>query len=52
MVAHVALNVWLISAYSWRGAAWASITCDAVPATTLSKLAAELKRYEDYALAD
>jgi O-antigen/teichoic acid export membrane protein len=34
-VVNVALNLWIIPAYSWRGAAWSSIACDAVLATAM-----------------
>jgi O-antigen/teichoic acid export membrane protein len=34
-VLNVVLNLWLIPTYSWRGAAWASIICDATLALSL-----------------
>jgi O-antigen/teichoic acid export membrane protein len=33
--ANVALNLWLIPAYSWRGAAWTSLACDGLLAVGL-----------------
>jgi O-antigen/teichoic acid export membrane protein len=33
--ANVGLNLWLIPAYSWQGAAWASLGCDALLAVGL-----------------
>jgi O-antigen/teichoic acid export membrane protein len=46
---NVAINLWVIPAYSWRGAAWSSIACDmllasmlAVAARTVTKREAEL----------
>jgi O-antigen/teichoic acid export membrane protein len=61
-ITNVALNFWLIPAYSWRGAAWSSIACDALLAITLyvavrvvlrrPELATEHKTDEVYALAD
>ena len=59
---NVGLNFWLIPVYSWRGAAWASIACDALLAISLyvalrvalrrSQLATGQKTNEAYALAD
>jgi hypothetical protein len=34
-VANVVLNLWLIPAYSWKGAAWASLGCDGLLAVGL-----------------
>jgi len=32
---NVGLNFWLIPAYSWRGAAWSSLACDATLALVM-----------------
>ncbi len=59
---NVGLNCWLIPVYSWRGAAWSSIACDALLAVSLyaalrvvlrrASLMANEERDGAYALAD
>jgi O-antigen/teichoic acid export membrane protein len=42
-VFNVALNLWIIPAYSWRGAAWSSLACDGLLAASLWCCAAVLR---------
>ena len=61
-VTNIGLNFWLIPAYSWRGAAWSSIACDALLAVCMfvalrillhrSARAAGQNTNEAYGLAD
>jgi O-antigen/teichoic acid export membrane protein len=44
VVVNVLLNLWLIPAYSWRGAAWASLATDGALVLTLSAAIALLLR--------
>jgi O-antigen/teichoic acid export membrane protein len=41
---NVLLNLWLIPAYSWRGAAWSSIASDALLACSIGTAAFILLR--------
>jgi O-antigen/teichoic acid export membrane protein len=38
-VVNVLINLWIMPLYSWRGAAWSSIACDALLAVTLGTAA-------------
>ena len=41
---NVLLNLWLIPAYSWRGAAWASLASDAALVVALFAVIVSLRR--------
>jgi O-antigen/teichoic acid export membrane protein len=43
---NVVINLWIIPAYSWRGAAWSSIACDTLLASMLAVAARSITRNE------
>jgi O-antigen/teichoic acid export membrane protein len=43
---NVLINMWIIPLYSWRGAAWSSIACDALLALALGTAAFHLVKAE------
>lgn len=45
-VMNILLNLWLIPRYSWQGAAWSSVACDACLALALWSLAIHLRGQE------
>jgi O-antigen/teichoic acid export membrane protein len=47
---NVFLNLWLIPAYSWRGAAWSSLACDGLLAGSLFLIASFIRRQHSKAL--
>lgn len=50
-VFNVLVNLWIISAYSWRGAAWSSLASDALLAASLWAAMTALRRMKAHATA-
>lgn len=51
-VFNVLINLWIIPAYSWRGAAWSSIASDALLACVMGAAVVVLSRRSQFALAE
>lgn len=51
-VFNVLINLWIIPAYSWRGAAWSSIASDALLACAIGAAVLTLSRRERRGMAD
>jgi hypothetical protein len=51
-VFNVLINLWIIPAYSWRGAAWSSIASDALLACVMVAVVLVLSRRSQRALAE
>jgi len=51
-VFNVLINLWIIPAYSWRGAAWSSIASDALLACALGALVLTLSRRSRGGMSD
>ena len=50
-VVNVFLNLWLIPAYSWRGAAWSSLACDGLLAISLFLITSFIRRQQNRTVA-
>jgi O-antigen/teichoic acid export membrane protein len=46
-IVNVGINLWIIPAYSWRGAAWSSVACDGLLACLLAAATRFVSREED-----
>jgi O-antigen/teichoic acid export membrane protein len=46
-IVNVGINLWIIPAYSWRGAAWSSVACDGLLACLLAAATRFVTREED-----